>query len=102
MADTTAKTTKSTTTKKKTTVKKAAAKRVAPKKKDVWFVQVRGSYLPASPMGMLLYVPFAMYLTLVMLVAIYNTQSVAEGVVIVVTGFVAGGALMQWIANNKS
>ena len=93
---------KQTTPKKKVSTKKVAAKRAPAKKKDVWFKQVRGSYIPVSNFGWILYIPFTMYLVLVLLVAIYGVDSVAEGVVIAVPGFVAGGALMQWIAASKS
>jgi hypothetical protein len=82
--------------------KKVTTKKKPKAKKNVLFVQSRGSYIPASPFGWLLYIPFTMYLVLVLLVAIYGTDSAAEAIVISVPGFVAGGAVMQWIASSNS
>jgi hypothetical protein len=87
---------------KKKSTRKSSAKTTSLKvKKGAWFVPVRWSYLPVSAQGVALYVPYTMFLVLVMLVAT-RQDTAAEGVVIVVPCFVAAGAVMQWIASHKS
>lgn len=71
------------------------------KKKGAWFVATRWSYIPISPQGWALYLPYIAYLILVMVVASY-AQTVAEAILIIIPGFVAGAIAMQWIASNKS
>lgn len=71
------------------------------KKKGAWFVALRWSYIPVSPQGWALYIPFTSLLILVILVASYQ-ETVAEGIVIAIPGLFAITAAFQWFAAHKS
>jgi hypothetical protein len=83
--------------------KSKTGKKVTKKtKKDVWFVRVRGSYLPASPEGWLLYIPFAAYLILTLVIAVRGESSIGLALLFVVPNWIAAAVIMTWIAIRKS
>jgi membrane-anchored glycerophosphoryl diester phosphodiesterase (GDPDase) len=84
--------------KKSKNVKKSVKK----SKKGVWFVRVRGSYLPASPIGWLLYIPFAAYLILALVIAARDESSIGPALLFVVPNWIAAAVIMTWIAVRKS
>lgn len=71
-------------------------------KKPVWFVPVRGSYLPASWQGWLTYLPFAAYLVFALVVGWRGTSSAAMAVLYIVPNWVAATAVMTWLAKRTS
>jgi hypothetical protein len=82
---------------------KKTTKRATPKpKKDAWFVQVRGSYLPASDMGWFTYIPFVAYLGFSWYVGINDTSSYSKAVLWIFPNWVAAAVLMTWIAKRHS
>jgi hypothetical protein len=72
------------------------------KKKDKWFIKIRGSYLPNSWQGRLLYVPFLAYLLVVLRYAVQNSETILDGFYIIFPQFVAAAVVMTWIASKKS
>jgi hypothetical protein len=73
--------------------------RPKPKK---WFIKVRGSYLPNSWHGWLLYVPFVAYLFAAMVYAWQSNESVFRIVFDLVTQYILAAVVMTWIASQKS
>lgn len=71
-------------------------------KKGVWFVPLRGSYLPYSWQAWLLYVPFTAYLVYTLIVAFAYTGNNLKAVLWVVPNWVAAAVVMTWIAKQKS
>ncbi len=71
-------------------------------RKDAWFVPLRGSYLPVSWQGWLLYVPFAAYLGYSMYVAFQYTGTWVKAVLWIVPNWVAAAIIMTWIAKRAS
>lgn len=71
-------------------------------KKGAWFVPLRGSYLPASWQGWLLYVPYAYYLVITLRTVSIDANSVSEVVIDLVPYWVAAIVVMTWIAKQKS
>jgi hypothetical protein len=71
-------------------------------KQGVWFVAVRGSYLPANLIGWLTYLPFIGYITLSTIIAVRNTTSLVVAIFFIVPSWVAAGAIMTWLAVRKS
>lgn len=71
-------------------------------RKGAWFVQVRGSYLPASWQGWLTYIPFTGYLVFALLYGWKDTTSAAQAIMFIVPNFVAAAAVMTWFAKRTS
>jgi hypothetical protein len=71
-------------------------------KVGAWFIPVRGSYLPASTIGWLLYLPFVAYLAFTLVICLNNTSSNATAVLFIVPNWVAAAAVMTYIAARKS
>lgn len=71
-------------------------------KKDAWFIPVRGSYLPRSWQGWLLYVPFTAYLVFSLYIGWTQTDSAATAILYVVPNWVAVAVIMTWIARRTS
>jgi hypothetical protein len=71
-------------------------------RKDTWFKPVRGSYLPASRNGWLIYIPFAGYLVFSGLVAADNASSVAVAILLIVPNWVAATVVVTYIAERTS
>ncbi len=63
---------------------------------------VRWSYLPASPQGWALYIPYSLYLIATFL-WVYQHDKTPYGIVFgVMVYWVIGLVVMQWIASHKS
>lgn len=71
-------------------------------KKGAWFVKVRGSYLPASFMGWLTYIPYISYLGFSALAVVGRTNSAAVAVLLIVPNWVAATVVMTYIAARNS
>ncbi len=71
-------------------------------KKGAWFYKVRGSYLPATWQGWLLYVPFITFLVGVAVYAFRTELSFAQVFFSVFPAWVAAAVVLTWIASNKS
>lgn len=71
-------------------------------KKGAWFVRVRGSYLPASASGILLYLAYAAYIVFATMVGYQQAGSLAQAALLVVPNWVAAAAVMTYIAWRKS
>ena len=84
------------------------------KSRKVWFKKVRGSYLPVSCQGWLIYVPFVGTLLCGSIVVSNSTQRISiygmsDTLALVVVAFLeiavlftVIGCLMTWIARQKS
>lgn len=72
------------------------------KQNNKWFVKARGSYLPKSWQGWLLYIPFVTYLVTVFLAVDRTSHSVSDTLYGIFPQWVASGVVMTWIANKKS
>lgn len=71
-------------------------------KSGKWFKPVRGSYLPISWQGWILYVPFVIFLITVMNGAIMNAHSISDAFYMMFPQWVAAIVVMTWIAKQKS
>jgi hypothetical protein len=67
-----------------------------------WFYAVRGSYLPKSWQGWLLYIPFTAFLVAVSVLAICNEVTVTDRLLAVFPQWVAAAVVMTWVARLKS
>lgn len=72
------------------------------RRKIVWFTPVRGSYLPRSWQGWLLYVPFTGYLIFTLVYGIAGTSSWPKAILFIVPNWIAIAAVMTWIAARTS
>lgn len=68
----------------------------------MWFVKTRGSYLPSSWQGWLLYVPFIGYLVLSYLSAFRQSDNLINFILFLMPQWVAATVVMTWIATVKS
>ena len=84
---------------KKTTLKK---KQHPKAQRIIWFKTVRGSYIPVSWEGWLLYLPFTVYLISASIYGFQDTNSTLEAMMFVVPNWVAAAAVMTWIAKRLS
>ncbi len=82
-------------------VKKTKNKHVK-SKPGAWFTQVRGSYLPNSSAGWLMYAPFVAYLIFTSIVGVNDTSSLPIAILFIVPNWVAAAAVMTYIAARKS
>lgn len=80
-------------------MKRRATKKPKP---GVWFVPIRGSYLPVSAAGWLTYIPYVAYLVFVFIYSSHVTASLITTVLYVVPNWVAASAVLTWIAFHKS
>jgi len=67
-----------------------------------WFKKVRGSYLPNSWQGWLLYIPYAAYVICVVLYAYINQWNLGTSLFVIVPNWVAALAIMSWLADRTS
>lgn len=67
-----------------------------------WFRKVRGSYLPSSWQGWLLYVLYAAYVIGVVLYASLNQWSLGTSLFVIMPNWVAALAVMTWVAERTS
>lgn len=71
-------------------------------KNKPWFYAVRGSYLPNSWQGWVLYVPFTTFLIISMQYANKNQDSFSGIFYAVFPQWVAAAVVMTWLAKLKS
>lgn len=71
------------------------------KNKNIWFIKVRGSYLPNSWQAWALYVPFTAFLVMVLRAGM-DADSASDALYIVFPQFVCAGIVMTWIASKTS
>jgi hypothetical protein len=67
-----------------------------------WFVKTRGSYLPKSWQGILLYFVYVSYLLIVLIDAINTQTNFVRGFIFVFPQYVAAILVVSWIASQKS
>ncbi|HUD05684.1 MAG TPA: hypothetical protein VMR18_02060 [Candidatus Saccharimonadales bacterium] len=72
------------------------------KKKPLWFKRIRGSYLPISWQGWLLYIPFVSYLVLSVVVTLHRSRAIGYVLFSVFVEWVAGAVVLSWIASLRS
>ena len=75
---------------------------MAKRKNKKWFVPVRGSYLPNSWQGWLLYIPLLAYLLWAVWAGFQSTDSHAAAILFIVPNWIAATAVMTWIAKRTS
>lgn len=75
---------------------------MAKKKKQTWFIKVRGSYLPSSWQGALTYIPFLTFLIASLVVTINNIEPLSLAILLIFPQWVAAGVVMTWIATRES
>ena len=71
-------------------------------KSGAWFIKLRGSYIPCSWQGWLLYIPFVAYLMGAMAYAWDSTESPFRTIFALTTQFLLAAIIMTWIATKKS
>lgn len=71
-------------------------------KKDVWFVSIRGSYLPANWKGALTYIPFVAYLVFAVVNCWQNTANVSQAILFIIPNWVSAAIVMTWLARRTS
>lgn len=71
-------------------------------KSQKWFRKVRGSYLPCSWQGGLLYAVYTAYILGVVAYVVANNYDKLQAVFWVFPNWVAALAVMTWIAQRKS
>jgi hypothetical protein len=67
-----------------------------------WFIKVRGSYLPSSWQGWLLYVPFVTYLAAAMAYAWQSSEPAFRIIFDLTTQYLLAAVVMTWIASIRS
>lgn len=72
------------------------------KSSGVWYVKVRSSYLPASPMGILVHTIFVAYLAVSAIVSVQQTDNSSLALLIIFPNWVAAAAVITYIASQKS
>jgi hypothetical protein len=80
------------------TKRKAKAK----KRKDAWFIKVRGSYLPNSWQGWLTYIPYVGFLVWTLIWATQSTASVSLVILTIFPAWIAATVVMTWLAARTS
>lgn len=77
--------------------------RTLPKqRKGAWFIPLRGSYLPATWQGWLLYIPYLSYAIISLVYVIDRAGSPLEIIINIVPYWLAALVAMTWIAKQKS
>lgn len=71
-------------------------------RKGAWFVPLRGSYLPVTWQGWLLYIPFVSYVVISLLFVVNRAGSILEIVVNLLPYWLSVLVAMTWIAKQKS
>ncbi len=75
---------------------------MALKRKQKWFIKVRGSYLPNNSQGWLTYIPYLAYLIAPLVFVLNNNYSVWLSIFIIVPNWIAAAAIMNWVASKTS
>lgn len=71
-------------------------------KNNAWFVRVRGSYVPVAWQGWLSYIPYIVYLWLVVEVAKRSDASFIQVCIVVLPQWAAAAIVMTWLATIHS
>lgn len=71
-------------------------------KKGAWFVRVRGSYLPASLVGWLTYIPYTAYVVGVLIYVMSKRLDLWQSIFLVLPNWIAALVIMSWLAARKS
>jgi hypothetical protein len=82
--------------------KKRITKPSTAKNKHVWFIPVRGSYLPASKTGWLLWLLFLEYLIFSALYGLKYADKISVAVVFILYNWLAATIFMTWLAARNS
>ena len=72
------------------------------KSHKVWYVKIRGSYLPYSWQGWLLYVPFVLFLLATMVLALRGGRTNAGVVYFLFPQYISALVVMHWVASRFS
>ena len=75
---------------------------MAKNKNAKWFKKIRGSYLPVSWQGWLLYVPYIFWLVLSLNFTHQAYSSVGDMLIMLVPYWLSGVVIMQWVGLQKS
>lgn len=70
-------------------------------RKGVWFYKVRGSYLPATWQGWLLYIPLTLGTVLIIIDALNDDRNITRALLSFCLAMVSWGAIFTWIAARK-
>jgi len=70
-------------------------------KQQAWFKPLRGSYIPITWMGWLMYVPYIGYLYLTYILLMSN-RPVLDTILFLIPYWIAGVVVMHWFAKLKS
>jgi TRAP-type uncharacterized transport system fused permease subunit len=71
-------------------------------KNKQWFIKTRGSYLPKTWQGGLVYLIYLAYLIWVLVFVLTNNYKVWPGIFFVVPNWIAACAIVSWIAARNS
>ena len=71
-------------------------------RKQKWFKQVRGSYLPNTWQGWLTYIPYTAYLIGPLLLVLRNKSDFWTALFILVPNWIVALIVMQWVAARRS
>ena len=71
-------------------------------RKGAWFIPLRGSYLPVTWQGWLLYIPFVSYAIISLLFVVNRAGSFLEIVINLLPYWLSVLVAMTWIAKQKS
>jgi hypothetical protein len=72
------------------------------KNKLVWFKKVRGSYLPCSLIGWMLYVPFIMFLVATLYLSFKGGRTYAGQFYFIFPQYICALIVMHWLASRFS
>lgn len=67
-----------------------------------WFIKVRGSYLPSSWQGWLIYLPYLAYIVSVLVFVFVNNYDLWHAIVVLVPNWIAALVIMTWIAERRT
>lgn len=71
-------------------------------KKKIWFTKVRGSYLPCSWQGWLLYVPFIAFLIATFYLSFKGGRTPAGQLYFIFPQYISAVVVIHWIASRFS
>jgi hypothetical protein len=72
------------------------------RKNKKWFIAVRGSYLPNSWQGWLMYAPFLAYLLWAVWAGLKDTDNYTTAIMFILPNWVAAAVVMTWLAKRAS
>ena len=70
------------------------------KNENIWFVRVRGSYLPCGWRGWLLYVPFVIFLLATLYLSSKGGRTYVGMVYFIFPQYVSALVVMHWLASK--